>query len=174
MIGLKPKASGATPIAVTPDEVLANFQTSSDQPIYVAYTLMKDLQTEAIAWHKDASPTAPSSPKDGISASQKSNEDTTLTADKVLNKINSVYMFGPKRCYKEYLAKDPKAQGKLGLEFTVSETGRVSKARATGVAAELDACVSNAMDSWTFPRPLDNAGNPTTAVFIITLNLVPE
>jgi len=40
-------------------------------------------------------------------STHKGGEDTTLTADTILNKINNVYMNGIKRCYNEHLKKDP-------------------------------------------------------------------
>ena len=116
-----------------------------------------------------------SAPTGRISVSSKqATEDTTLSADAVLGKINNVYMAGIKRCYKEYLKKDASARGKVALDFTVNQTGRVVSGKAAGVADEVDSCIGNLMGSWTFPKPKDKDGEATEAPFIITLQLVPE
>ena len=118
---------------------------------------------------------AETTPTGRISVSTKqASEDTTLSADAVLSKIQSAYMAGIKRCYKEYLKKDASARGKVALNFTVNATGRVTSGSADGVAPEVDSCIGNQMGSWTFPKPKDKDGEGTEAPFIITLQLVPE
>ena len=119
--------------------------------------------------------TAENTPTGRISVSSKqAQEDTTLSADAVLNKINSAYMAGIKRCYKEYLKKDASARGKVALQFTVNSTGRLTGGHASGVADEVDSCIGGLMHSWTFPKPKDKDGEGAEAPFIITLQLVPE
>ncbi|HET7095657.1 MAG TPA: hypothetical protein VFI22_19350, partial [Thermomicrobiales bacterium] len=58
-------------------------------------------------------------------------DESTLTPDVVLAKIQSAYMAGLKRCYKDYLKKDPSSRGKVTLAFTVNETGRSVSNKAT-------------------------------------------
>jgi hypothetical protein len=101
-------------------------------------------------------------------------DESSLTPDIVLSKIQSAYMAGLKRCYKEYLKKDASARGKVTLSLTVNETGRTVKGKANGFSSEVDACIGSQMSSWRFPVPKDSDGDPTEASFAITLQLVPD
>ncbi len=107
-------------------------------------------------------------------SSKQAFDNTSLTPDVVLRKIQSVYLAAIKRCYKEYLKKDPAARGKLKLVLTVNETGRAVSTSATGFAKEIDACVAGTMPSWRFPIPKDDDGDPAAATFSIVLNMVPD
>ena len=101
-------------------------------------------------------------------------DESTLTPDIVLAKIQSAYMAGLKRCYKEFLKKDASARGKVTLNLTVNETGRTTKGAAHGFAGEVDECISGLMSGWRFPIPKDKDGEATEASFAITLQLVPD
>ena len=100
--------------------------------------------------------------------------DVSLTPDAVLRKIMQAYMAGLKRCHKDLLKTDPTARGKVTLAFTVSESGRVSRANVNGFNNSLDACIKSRVLTWRFPAPKDKDGDPTDADFQITLQLVPE
>jgi hypothetical protein len=114
-------------------------------------------------------------PSGRISVAEKQSFDgTSLTPDVVFSKIQSTYMSALKRCYKDYLKKDPSARGKVTLSFTVNETGRSVSNRAKGFSDELDGCIRERMDGWRFPVPKDNDGEATTADFQISLQLVPD
>jgi hypothetical protein len=114
-------------------------------------------------------------PAGRISVSDKQTfDESTLTPDVVLQKIQSAYMAGLKRCYKQYLNKDASARGKVTLSLTVNETGRTVKGSAKGFADEVDQCISGQMSSWRFPVPKDKDGEVTEASFAITLQLVPD
>jgi len=114
-------------------------------------------------------------PAGRISVSDKQTfDESTLTPDIVLSKIQSAYMAGLKRCYKQYLNKDASARGKVTLSLTVNETGRTVKGAAKGFADEVDQCISAQMSSWRFPVPKDKDGEATEASFAITLQLVPD
>jgi hypothetical protein len=101
-------------------------------------------------------------------------DETTLTADAVVAKLQSAYFAGLKRCYRNYLAKDPTARGKVALALTVNETGRAIQTTAKGFSNDVDACATGLMTGWRFPIPKDRDGEPTTASFAIVLMLVPE
>lgn len=101
-------------------------------------------------------------------------DDSTLTPDIILSKIQSAYMAGLKRCYKNYLSKDASARGKVTLTLTVNETGRTVQSGAKGFAGEVDSCIEGLMGSWRFPIPKDKDGDATEASFAITLQLVPD
>jgi uncharacterized protein YndB with AHSA1/START domain len=101
-------------------------------------------------------------------------DESTLTPDIVLAKIQSAYMAGLKRCYKEFLRKDASARGKVTLNLTVNETGRTTKGAAHGFAGEVDECIGGLMGGWRFPIPKDKDGEATEASFAITLQLVPD
>jgi uncharacterized protein YndB with AHSA1/START domain len=107
-------------------------------------------------------------------ADKQSFDESTLTPDLVLSKIQSAYMAGLKRCYKEFLKKDASARGKVTLALTVNETGRTVKGSAHGFAGEVDECIGNLMSGWRFPIPKDKDGEATEASFSITLQLVPD
>ena len=107
-------------------------------------------------------------------ADKKAYDESTLTPDIVLAKIQSAYMAGLKRCYKEFLKKDASARGKVTLSLTINETGRTVKGAAHGFANEVDECIGNLMTGWRFPIPKDKEGDPTEANFEITLQLVPD
>lgn len=114
-------------------------------------------------------------PAGRISVSDKQTfDESSLTPDIVLQKIQSAYMAGLKRCYKQYLNKDASARGKVTLSLTVNETGRTVKGNAKGFADEVDSCISAQMSSWRFPVPKDKDGEVTEASFAITLQLVPD
>jgi hypothetical protein len=114
-------------------------------------------------------------PQGRINVSDKQTfDESTLTPDIVLSKIQSAYMAGLKRCYKEHLKKDASARGKVTLDLTVNETGRTVKGNAKGFASEVDACISGQMASWRFPIPKDKDGDATEASFRIALQLVPD
>lgn len=114
-------------------------------------------------------------PSGRISVSEKhSDDDSTLTPDLVLAKIQSAYMAGLKQCYKRYLAKDASARGKVQLSFTVNASGRATGGRARGFAGEVDECISGQMANWRFSVPKDKDGEATDASFSIALQLVPD
>jgi hypothetical protein len=107
-------------------------------------------------------------------ADKQSFDESTLTPDILLAKIQSVYMSGLKRCYKEFLKKDASARGKVTLSLTVNETGRTTKGAAHGFSGEVDECIGNLMTTWRFPIPKDKDNEPTEASFSIALQLVPD
>ena len=114
-------------------------------------------------------------PSGRISVSDKKTfDESTLTPDVVLKKIQSAYMTALQRCYKTYLAKDASARGKVTLSFTVNESGRTTDSGAKGFAGEVDSCIEGLMPGWTFPAPKDKEGEKTEASFSITLQLVPD
>lgn len=114
-------------------------------------------------------------PAGRISVSTKSGgDDSTLTPDAVLKRINDLYMAGLKRCYKDHLKTDPTARGPVKLSFTVNEKGRAVSGSASGFADPVDSCVESKMSGWTFAIPKDADGEATDAQFRITLQFVPD
>ena len=114
-------------------------------------------------------------PAGRISVASKSTiDETNLTPDMVLAKIQQIYMAGLKRCYKNYLNKDASARGKVTLGFTVTESGGVVNGKANGFAGEVDECINGQMAGWRFPGPKDKDGEKAQATFSITLQLVPD
>ncbi len=114
-------------------------------------------------------------PSGRISVSTKTAlDESTLTADAVLAKIQSVYMAMIKRCYTNYLKVEASARGKVTLSFTVNESGATVNGRAKGFAAEVDTCITGLMGGWRFPVPKDSDGEKTQASFQIQLQLVPD
>ncbi len=100
-------------------------------------------------------------------------DETTLTPDKVVSKIQTAYMTDLNRCYADYLKDSPSARGRLTLSFTVTRTGHV-RGGAHGFAAGVDECMSGLMTSWEFTSPYDRDGNAVGASFAIGLLLIPD
>lgn len=98
---------------------------------------------------------------------------STLTADLVVTKIQGAYVAGIKRCYRQYLGKDATARGKVEFDFTVNQMGRTVNAKASGFASELDDCLTTLMGGWRFPIPRNKDGDPTDTSFRISLQLAP-
>jgi outer membrane biosynthesis protein TonB len=107
-------------------------------------------------------------------ASRKTFDDTSLSPEAVLGRIQSVYMAGLKRCYKDLLKSDPTARGRVELSFTVNESGRTTSPRAKSDYPSLSSCVQGLMAGWTFPAPKDRDGDRAEASFQITLALQPD
>jgi hypothetical protein len=107
-------------------------------------------------------------------ASKSGSDDSTLTAQNVLDKIQKVYMAAIKRCYTNHLKQEASARGAVALSFTVNETGRLVSGSAKGFATEVDTCIQGNMGTWRFPVPKDKDNEPTDANFAITLQLVPD
>ena len=107
-------------------------------------------------------------------ADRPTGDASSLSPEAVLSKIQSAYMAGLKRCYREYLKKDASARGKVSLSLTVNETGRTVKGAAHGFAPEVDECITSLMSTWRFPIPKDKDGEATDASFEIALQLVPD
>jgi len=101
-------------------------------------------------------------------------EKTTLTAAVVLERINSLYMAGLQRCYKDGLRLDSTLSGKVAISFTVDDRGHVIDAEASGVSPGVDSCVKRLMGNWRFPIPKDKDGAPTDASFAVGLALQPS
>ena len=118
---------------------------------------------------------AEKAPSGRISVADRPTGDaSSLSPEAVLSKIQSAYMAGLKRCYREFLKKDASARGKVSLSLTVNETGRTVKGAAHGFASEVDECITNLMSTWRFPIPKDKDGEATDASFEIALQLVPD
>ncbi|MGE0549344.1 MAG: AgmX/PglI C-terminal domain-containing protein [Kofleriaceae bacterium] len=97
-----------------------------------------------------------------------------LTPDRVISMIQTTYMPGIRRCYKNRLKKDPQARGKVTVVFTIDGTGRTSHREAKGFAGELDSCISSKMRRWRFPAATDVEGQATELSFMTTLHLAPD
>jgi hypothetical protein len=107
-------------------------------------------------------------------ATKKTFDDTSLTPDAVLGRLQQTYFQGIKRCYKDHLAKHRHDKGRVELAFTVDKDGRVVSPTVKGFTGELDTCIKAQMDSWKFPPPKDEDGEATDASFSITLALLPD
>lgn len=85
----------------------------------------------------------------------------------ILEKLQSTYMAGIERCYKERLKVDPKLRGKLVIGFGTDANGFVeNSASVTGFDAEMDKCVTALAKTWRFPY--------AAGMLNVTLQLVPE
>ena len=69
-----------------------------------------------------------------------------------------------KSCYEKQLKRNPKLAGKVKVQFTILESGRVGSTRVledtTGDPA-VGTCIANAMQRWRFPKP--DGGSVTVA-----------
>jgi outer membrane biosynthesis protein TonB len=62
-----------------------------------------------------------------------------------------------RRCYDAALAKNPGIAGKLVVDFTISGNGKVTATRASGLDADVEACVAAVIAAIEFPAPTGNA-----------------
>jgi hypothetical protein len=104
----------------------------------------------------------------------KPDDSTTLTPSVVLDRIQTLYMAGLQRCYKDGLKLDHTMSGKVAISFTVDGRGQVIDADASGVSTGVDSCVQSQMAKWRFPIPKDKDGDPTDASFAVSLALQPS
>ena len=75
-----------------------------------------------------------------------------LTAERVVDKINTVYIAGIQRCFRKSLAVDPALRGNIALAFKVALDGSTIGS-AGGVAEAVDGCVSSLLKTWRFSAP---------------------
>lgn len=95
-----------------------------------------------------------------------------LTIDRMLDKIQTTYMPGLRRCYAKALTVDPSLSGRVSAMFTVNPNGQVSGS-VSGVAPPLEACLTSQLGRWRFPSPLNRNGARAEATFRISLALQP-
>ncbi|MEO8846832.1 MAG: hypothetical protein ABI591_16995 [Kofleriaceae bacterium] len=98
-------------------------------------------------------------------------DDSTLTAQMVLEKIGTAYIAGLQRCYRLGQNEDAGLEGKVAIELTVDEHGRVTEPSASGLTDQVDKCIGGFMGSWHFGIPKDKDGQATQATFKIALVL---
>lgn len=94
----------------------------------------------------------------------------SLTIEGMLDKINSVYMSGMQRCYVKGLSRDPSLRGKVTIVFTINPWGRVT-GTVTGIAPQVDSCLTSQVGTWRFPSARDPKGIATEASFKLNLLL---
>lgn len=99
---------------------------------------------------------------------------SSVPPDALTHKIQSAYLAGIRRCYKQALTKDPSLRGKVTLTFTVNRTGRTTESTAKGFDASVDSCIAGQMKSWVFAIPKDEAGEPAEVSFQLSLQLVAD
>ena len=80
--------------------------------------------------------------------------NAALSVDTMVDKINTAYTSGLRRCYNKGLALDPTLKGKVTLTFSISSYGNVA-GEATGISPQVDACVAGLIKTWKFGRPTD-------------------
>jgi hypothetical protein len=118
----------------------------------------------------DATPT----PRGHITVvEKKAFDETSLTPDVVVAKIQSVYMAGLRRCYGEVLARNATVHGTITLRLTVNEVGRTVRLDVETFDDDLESCVKNAIYAWRFPIPKDQDGEATEANLELKLGLAP-
>ena len=77
----------------------------------------------------------------------------------MLDKINGLYMSGLQRCYRKGLVGDATLAGSVPIASPSTDAGVVDESGATGVSAEVDACICRQMTSWRFAIPKDKDGD---------------
>ena len=98
-------------------------------------------------------------------------DGSTLTAQMVLDKISNAYVPGLQRCYRLGQNEDAGLEGKISIELTVDEHGRVIEPNASGLNQKVDSCVGSLMSTWHFTIPKDKDGDATQATFKVALVL---
>lgn len=107
-------------------------------------------------------------------ASKRALVDSTLTADVLLLKIQSTYMAGLKRCYKQRLAADPAAKGSVQIRLGVEATGRTTEILVTSFHPDHESCAKGLIQNWRFPVAKGPDGEPVVAAFELTLDHAAE
>jgi len=171
-VGPKPQFPAETPQPATTPPSNKNTSAEEDDVPRFADLLTGEDAGPSTGEHTDEQHPRNFSGRISISGQQALNQ-STLTADLVVTKIQGAYMTGMKRCYREYLKKDATARGNVEFDFTVNQMGRMLNAKASGFASELDECLTGLMGTWRFPIPKDKDGDPTDTSFRITLQLAP-
>ncbi len=54
-------------------------------------------------------------------------------------------------CYEKHLVKNPGAAGRVTAKIAIGIDGRVASVTATGIHANVEACVAKQIKAWTFP-----------------------
>lgn len=118
---------------------------------------------------------AASTPKGRITvASKRALGESSLTADVLVAKIQSVYIAGLERCYKQRLAAEPGAHGSMQIRLSVEPTGRAIKIQVASFHPDHESCAKGLVQDWRFPRPIGPDGEPVLAAFEITLQHAPD
>lgn len=120
----------AATLALAPSIAHAEFQSKQSQPQQPRMTRSASVQATMAAMN------------------------AALTVDTMVDKINTTYITGLRRCYNKGLAIDPSLKGKVTLTFSVSSYGNVA-GEATGISPQVDSCVATQIKSWRFGRPSD-------------------
>jgi hypothetical protein len=93
--------------------------------------------------------------------------------DSIIRKISTTYVGGLQRCYKLSLRDDATLSGKIILNFTVTDRGKLTDGDAAGVDAKLEKCVEGLMNGWSFTPVVDKDGDPTDVDIRLPLVLTP-
>lgn len=93
-----------------------------------------------------------------------------LTAQEIQQVIRT-HLNEIRHCYEQLLQRSPSAAGKIGVEFVVAVSGRVSSvkvAEATLNDSGMRSCVTGRIQRWDFPKP--RGGQPVTVTYPFVFN----
>jgi TonB family protein len=93
-----------------------------------------------------------------------------LTAQEVLQVIRA-NLNQIRHCYEQLLQRSPNASGKVGVNFVVGASGRVSSASITDSSiadARMQGCITGAIKRWNFPQP--RGGQPVSVNYPFVFN----
>jgi hypothetical protein len=107
-------------------------------------------------------------------ASKTSFDRTDLSADAVADTITREHLAALGNCYRQTLARDAKLAGTATLAMTVKLDGTLAQTKATAPDPALQSCFAQAMQTWRFPVPKNEAKKPTDARFQVALTLAPQ
>jgi hypothetical protein len=71
----------------------------------------------------------------------------------IIRRIVRRHMIQIRYCYEKQLTKTPKLEGQVTATWTITVEGAVEHATASGLHAEVDACIANRIKTWLFPKP---------------------
>lgn len=77
-----------------------------------------------------------------------------------------------RHCYNMGLAKDPNMKGRVAVQFTIGNTGKVSSSVVSesdlkGDGAAVASCIAQAVRRWSFPKPASGGAALVTYPFIL-------
>ncbi len=73
-------------------------------------------------------------------------------------------------CYEKGLQVKPELSGRVTVDFTISNTGRVSVARASNSSlnfAQVEGCIVGKLKGWKFPKPVGNVNVNVSYPFVL-------
>ncbi|MAV92023.1 MAG: hypothetical protein CL676_11440 [Bdellovibrionaceae bacterium] len=73
-------------------------------------------------------------------------------------------------CYEKGLQKSPRLKGRVGVDFTISRSGRVSRSQVESSSlrsSSVESCILNRLNGWRFPKPVGGVNVKVSYPFVL-------